>query len=100
MNALIIDYNTTFLFEETPSFSNSGALSTMAPSPNLTMEGLVNSVVEAEERKIKFEMNQAKTLFTDQYIAFLKQVSLNLTSETKQYFFDPNNQELSVFPLF
>ena len=83
MNALIIDYNTTFLIEETPSSSNSGALSTMAPSPNLTMEGLVNSLVEAEERKMKFEMNQAKTLFTDQYIAFLKQVSLNLTSDTK-----------------
>lgn len=48
------------------------AVSTITTSPTLSMDGLVNSVVEAEERKMKFEMNQSKNLYTDQYIAFLK----------------------------
>lgn len=75
-------------------------MSTNFPSATMSMDGLVNSVVESDDRKVKFEMNQAKNLFTDQYIAFLKQLSLNLSPDTKHFFFDPLNQDLSVFPLF
>ena len=39
-------------------------------------------------------------LYTDQYIAFLKQVSLNLSTECAALFFNPKDVVLCTFPLY
>lgn len=39
-------------------------------------------------------------LYTDQYIAFLKQVSLNLSTECVASFFNPKDLVLCTFPLY
>jgi len=39
-------------------------------------------------------------LYTDQYIAFLKQISLNLSTDCILFFFNPKDDVLRTFPLY
>ena len=45
-------------------------------------------------------VENAMSQYTDQYIAFLKQISLNLNEETKMFFFNPDSEHVCVFPLY
>ena len=38
--------------------------------------------------------------YTDQYIAFLKQVRLNISAECIRSFYDPGSETLCTFPLY
>jgi hypothetical protein len=54
----------------------------------------------SHQKQQEYEINAKLGMFTDQYIAFMKLISLNLNKETKAFFFNPEKQFIRCCPLY